>query len=159
MSGLRLEQQGSPTGWKRALFRAPIFLYRARLGFLLGHRFVMLEHTGRKSGETRQTVLEVVVDDPDAVYVAAGWGKKSQWYANVQANPDVILHLGSKTYVTRAESVSTSQAEELMTRYASEHRVALDKLAAYMLTDPGDTPEEQVRRVAENVPYVRLPKA
>jgi hypothetical protein len=30
------------TGWRRTLVRAPILLYRAGLGRLLGHRFVYL---------------------------------------------------------------------------------------------------------------------
>jgi hypothetical protein len=37
----------------RALMRAPIWLYRARLGFLFGSRTLMLEHIGRKSGARR----------------------------------------------------------------------------------------------------------
>jgi hypothetical protein len=32
--------------WLRKLLRAPIWLYRARLGFLLGHRFVYVAHRG-----------------------------------------------------------------------------------------------------------------
>ena len=36
----------------RALMRASA-LYRARLGFLLGSRALMLEHAGRKSGARR----------------------------------------------------------------------------------------------------------
>ena len=44
----------------RALVRAPIWLYRARLGFVMGHRMLLLEHIGRKSGARRYAVLEVV---------------------------------------------------------------------------------------------------
>jgi deazaflavin-dependent oxidoreductase (nitroreductase family) len=158
MVGRRLERQGSPTGWKRALFRAPIPLYRAGLGFLLGRRFTMLEHKGRKTGETRRTVLEVVADDTDAVYVAAAWGERAQWLKNIEADPDVVFHLGSHRYTTRAEMVDRDTSLSLMMRYASEHPAALGKLAKLMLDEPGDTPEEQARRVAETIPMVRLPK-
>lgn len=44
------------TGW---LVRAPIGIYKAGAGHVLGSRFVMLEHVGRKSGSTRHVVLEV----------------------------------------------------------------------------------------------------
>lgn len=44
------------TRMQRALFRAPILLDRLGLGGLLGHRFLLLTHTGRP----RQVVLEVV---------------------------------------------------------------------------------------------------
>ena len=50
----------------RRLARAPIWLYRARLGWCLGPRFVLVEHTGRASGKTRQTVLEVIARDGEA---------------------------------------------------------------------------------------------
>jgi hypothetical protein len=41
-------------------FFAPVSLYRLHLGWLLGHRFLLLTHTGRRSGLRRQTVLEVM---------------------------------------------------------------------------------------------------
>lgn len=158
VSGTRLEGQGSPKGMKRLLFRAPIVLYRAGLGFVLGTRFLMLEHTGRKSGEVRRTVLEVVVNEPGAAYVAAAWGEKAQWLQNIKADPDVTIHLGSRRYETTAEMVGIEEAHSLMSRYAAKHPKALDRLAAFMLDDPGDTAQEQADRVADQVPMVRLPK-
>lgn len=158
MTGRRLERQGSPKGWQRALFRAPIFLYRAGLGFLLGKRFTMLEHKGRKTGETRRTVLEVVVDDPDAVYVAAAWGERAQWLQNIEADPRVAFFVGSHRYQTQAEIVDREKALAVVGRYADEHPKALDRLARFMLDDPGDTPEAQAERVAKSIPMVRLPK-
>ena len=53
-----------PTGVSRWLFRMPIGLYRLRLGWLLGDRFLLLHHTGRKSGLPRQAVVEVVTREP-----------------------------------------------------------------------------------------------
>jgi hypothetical protein len=44
----------------RWFVRAPIWLFRARLGFLAGSRLIMLEHIGRTSGQRRYVVLEVV---------------------------------------------------------------------------------------------------
>jgi deazaflavin-dependent oxidoreductase (nitroreductase family) len=158
VTSTRLESQGSPRGLTRLLFRAPIALYRVGLGFLLGKRFLMLEHTGRKSGETRRTVLEVVVDEPDASYVAAAWGDKAQWLQNVKADPSVTFHLGSRSYETKAEMVGTEEAHSLMNRYAQAHPKALARLSAFMLENPGDTVREQADRVAESVPMVRLPK-
>ena len=158
MPHLRLEGSGSPTGLKRLLFRSPIPLFRARLGFLFGKRFLMLEHTGRKTGETRRTVLEVVANRDDAVYVAAGWGSAAQWLKNVRADPNVVFYLGSKRHHTVAEMVPEEEAMELMTEYAEAHPRALERLAAFMLEDPGKGAAEQARRVAAAVPMVRLAK-
>lgn len=140
------------------LLRAPIPLFRAGLGFLFGHRFVMLCHTGRKSGQTRRTILEVVVNDPDAVYVAAGWGAEAQWLKNVKANPDVVFYLGSRRFSTRAVVVGVAEAARVMDRYAEAHPKALPSLARVMLDDPGDTPSQSAERIAASVPMVRLPK-
>src|ERR1051325_9087278 len=43
----------------RALVRAPVTLYRHGLGWVLGGRVLMLEHTGRRSGRARFACLEV----------------------------------------------------------------------------------------------------
>jgi hypothetical protein len=44
----------------RWLVRAPIWLYRARLGFVFRPQLLMLEHRGRKTGARRYVVLEIV---------------------------------------------------------------------------------------------------
>ena len=43
----------------RSLVRAPIWLFRARLGFVFGSRLLMIEHTGRKTGARRYVTVEV----------------------------------------------------------------------------------------------------
>jgi hypothetical protein len=58
----------------RWFVRAPIWLFRARLGFLAGSRLITLEHIGRTSGQRRYVVFEVV-DHPSpgkyAVYLSS----------------------------------------------------------------------------------------
>ncbi|HLS79672.1 MAG TPA: nitroreductase family deazaflavin-dependent oxidoreductase, partial [Nocardia sp.] len=44
----------------RWFVRAPIWAFRARLGFLFGGRLLLLEHTGRTSGKARYVALETV---------------------------------------------------------------------------------------------------
>lgn len=53
-----------PTGLLRRFLKLPNLLYRRHLGWLLGHRFLLLAHRGRKTGLIRRTVLEVVYYDP-----------------------------------------------------------------------------------------------
>jgi F420H(2)-dependent quinone reductase len=72
----------------RWIVRAPVWLYRARLGFLLGSRLLMLEHTGRKTGTRRYAVLEIVqCPRPGTYVVASGFGTRAHWFRNVRANP------------------------------------------------------------------------
>jgi len=81
----------------RWIVRAPVWLYRARLGLIFGSRLLMLEHTGRKTGIRRFAVLEAVDHpDPGTYIVAAGFGDRAQWLRNVRASPRVRVYAGAR---------------------------------------------------------------
>ena len=70
----RLHGSRRPTGALRRLFRAPEYLYRWKCGWLLGRRFLLLIHVGRRTGLRHHTVLEVLEyrkEGPDAVVMSA----------------------------------------------------------------------------------------
>jgi hypothetical protein len=50
---------GPQAGWLRWWFKAPVLLYRLRLGVLFGHRILVVVHHGRCSGVRRWTALEI----------------------------------------------------------------------------------------------------
>ena len=110
----------------RALLRLPVGLYRVRAGWLLGSRFLLLTHTGRKSGRRYRTVLEVMRFDPvrPAYIVCAGRGHRSQWFQNVMRNPHVTVTVGTVERPARAECLSTDVARIELLRYAHAHPVA-----------------------------------
>jgi len=107
----------------RALMRAPIWLYRARLGFLFGSRTLMLEHVGRKSGAKRFVVLEVVGHPaPDTYVVASGFGERSQWFRNLKANPQVRISVaGHGLRAATARRLPTAEADAALAAYMSRH--------------------------------------
>ncbi len=107
----------------RALVRAPIWLYRLRIGFLLGQRMLLLEHRGRRSGVARYTVLEVIDRPrPGRYVVAAGFGHRAQWCRNVLADPRVRISVGSRREVpARAVPLSRADVEATLARYAELH--------------------------------------
>ena len=76
------------------LMRLPIPLYRASLGWMLGTRLVMIEHLGRSSGERRFVVVEVIGLERNVVRVASGFGRRSQWYRNIEANGVAYISVG-----------------------------------------------------------------
>jgi len=123
-----------PRGLVRLAFRLPIWLYRFHLGWLLGYRFVLLTHTGRKSGLTRQTVLEVVHYDKvtGACVVASGWGTKSEWYRNVTANPKIVFQVRNMPTAGIAERLSPDEASQKMYDYARHYPLDLGELARFM---------------------------
>lgn len=55
----------SPGRILRLAFKAPLVLYRLWLGWLLGERFVLLTHIGRRTGRTR-TLAGPRAPDPPA---------------------------------------------------------------------------------------------
>jgi len=80
---------------------APRLAYRLGLGWLLGHRVVLLEHRGRTTGRPVRTALHVVRWDAAArhVLVAAGSGPGTDWYRNVLAHPLVRVTIGRERNV------------------------------------------------------------
>jgi deazaflavin-dependent oxidoreductase (nitroreductase family) len=75
--------------------------YRLGLGWLLGHRVVLLEHRGRTTGRPVRTVLRVVRWDRASrhLLVAAGSGPGTDWYCNVLAHPLVRVTIGCERNV------------------------------------------------------------
>lgn len=85
-----------PTGLLRWALRLPIWLFRAHLGFLFGHRLAYIAHRGRRSGARREVVVEVVRYDratPEITVIAA-WGGIPDWYRNLRAAPAIEVRLG-----------------------------------------------------------------
>lgn len=123
-----------PRGLLRSLVRLPIILYRARLGWLLGNRFLMLTHTGRVSGLPRQVVLEVVRHDQEAdtFVVASAWGERSDWYRNLVQTPEASITVGRRRLDVIAERLSSEDAADELADYARRYPAAARSLARLM---------------------------
>lgn len=114
----------------RWFVRAPIWLYRAGLGFVFGSRLLLLEHIGRTSGARRYVVLEVVDRPrPGRYVVASGFGGRAQWFRNVRANPHVRVSVaGHGPRPAAARLLEPAEAAATLRRYASAHPRAWAKL-------------------------------
>ena len=114
----------------RWFVRAPIWLYRARLGVVFGSRLLMIEHTGRTSGLRRYVVLEIVDrPSPGRYVVVAGFGRRAQWFRNVEANPQVRVYLGSRAPVAAvARRLDPDATAASLGRYADAHPRSWAKL-------------------------------
>ena len=107
----------------RWIVRAPVWLYRARLGFVFGSRLLMLEHTGRKTGIRRYVVLETVDrPDPGTYVVAAGFGDRAQWLRNIRASPRVRVGTGSRRPIPAiARPLTSEETAAALAAYARRH--------------------------------------
>lgn len=136
--------------------RLPIWLYRIRLGWLLGDRFLMLIHTGRKSGLPRQTVIEVVQHDKATAtyYVVSGWGKKSDWYQNIHKNPNVVISAGRRKIQVHADDIPLPEAVEILEDYTRRYPLAFKELTRLFLGEQLQPGQESSQRLGEMMPMV-----
>ena len=149
-----------PSGALRLVLRLPIALYRLKLGWLLGQRFVLLHHIGRKSGQVRKTVVEVVGHDraSDAYYIVSGWGKHANWYQNLLATPQITIQVGRRHLNVCAEPVPPAEGVRVLLDYRQNHPLATRELSR-VLTGANlakASPAELERIVQEALPMVAL---
>ncbi|MBE0681007.1 MAG: nitroreductase family deazaflavin-dependent oxidoreductase [Anaerolineales bacterium] len=147
-----------PKGFLRFLFRLPLWLYRVKLGWLLDKRFLMLTHIGRKSGQPREVVLEVVHDDSETgvYFVAAGWRGKADWFKNIQSNPEVQVMVGSRTFKAKAAVVQLAEAASIFYLYARRHPFAFRELSRLMMGEMLQPVQRDCFLFANSVPLVKL---
>src|SRR5690606_23796513 len=128
-----------PSGLKRLVLRIPVLFFTARLGWLLGERFLMLTHTGRRSGKRYQTVVEVVRHDreADTYFVVSGWGERADWYRNIVKTPQVTVRVGGRRFEGTAVPLPEKESDAELRKYAQAHRrlaPALLRLIGYGTT-------------------------
>jgi deazaflavin-dependent oxidoreductase (nitroreductase family) len=149
------------TRLQRALARAPIWLYRLGLGGLLGGRFLLLTHTGRRTGRSRRVVLEVVGrhEESGGYLVASGYGTRSQWFRNILEDPRVCFQVGWRRHAGLARPLPADESGRRLAVYARRH----PRTAAALMRTIGqevDGSEAAYRRVGSDrdhgVPLVAL---
>jgi deazaflavin-dependent oxidoreductase (nitroreductase family) len=147
-----------PSGLSRALFRAPIYLYRLGLGWLFGNRVLLLNHVGRISGKQRQAVLEVVEHDrsDESFLVASGWGPTAAWYRNVLQTPHISIQVGRRTIPATALPLTPEEGADIFARYAVRHRAAAKYLLPRLMGFSVDGTEADFRAVGRRMRFVRL---
>lgn len=106
------------------VFKLPLVLYRLRLGWLLGKRFMQLTHIGRRSGKVRRTILAVLRFDESTreVYAVSAW-KGSDWYYNIRSAPALRLEIGSVRYVPLQRTLSAEEITAAFINYRGKHPV------------------------------------
>ena len=121
-----------PRGLVRMVLRAPIWLYRARLGRLFGHRLLYIAHRGRRSGARRETVVETVHFDPaiPQTVVIAAWGGEPDWSRNLRAAPAIEVRLGGLRWPDPAHRfLGPDETRQILHAYQRAHPHAWKRLA------------------------------
>ena len=146
-------------GGLERLFRAPVYLYRWHLGRLLGHRFLLLTHVGRRTGLRRQTVLEVVQyrDDGPEVVVVNGFGLDSDWVRNIEAGPGEEVTVGRQHFAASHRFLGEDEAVAVMRDYERRNRVIapiVRRALSWLLGWPYSGSESDRRRLVRQLPLI-----
>ena len=143
----------------RRLFRAPVNLYRWNWGWLLGHRFLLLIHVGRRTGLRRRTVLEVMEyrkEGPEAVVMSA-FGRNADWLRNIEATPGPEVVIASQHFVAAHRFLEEEEAMRVITGYERRNwfigpiiRAVLSRLLGWRY----DGSESARRRLVAQLPLI-----
>jgi deazaflavin-dependent oxidoreductase (nitroreductase family) len=143
-----------PSALLKLGFAIPVWLYQAHLGFLFGGRIIAIVHRGRRSGKRYVTGLEILVRHDGELFVFSAWGKRADWFRNIEAGGVDELWDGRR----RSDEVTfrvldADEAFDVLAGYGSEHpRTARQTLPRMQ---PGyDFTDESRRRLAESAVIV-----
>jgi len=138
-----------PYGIYRWLANSPLWLYRLGLGGILGQRVLCLTHRGRKSGQIRRTVLEVLSYDRQTreILVVSGWEGKTDWYRNIQAGPALEVQIGWVHYRPGQEFLSSEETTDLILTLFRQHPREVRFAGRLLGIDPDAPPSVLQARV------------
>ncbi len=156
-----VQQPSPPKGVLGFLLGLPRYLYRAHLGVLLGHRFLLLVHEGRRTGQRHETPLEVLLYDPTSreAVVAAAWGHRTQWLHNVEAGLAREVLIGRERYRPTHRVLDVEEASGMLQGY-EEHsglpKALVWRVLTYLLGWRYDGSAEARRRAVEQMTLLGL---
>jgi deazaflavin-dependent oxidoreductase (nitroreductase family) len=145
----------------RPLLRAPAVIYDWRLGWLLGHRFIRLSHTGRRSGRTYQTVLEVLHIDQatEEIVVVAGLGRTTDWLRNLEAGGPSEVALATRRFPAQHRILNTAEAIAVLADYERRNRLIMPVIRRMLTWLTGwhyDSSPEARQHVVQQLPMIGL---
>jgi deazaflavin-dependent oxidoreductase (nitroreductase family) len=133
--------------------------YSIGAGRLLGHRFLLLTHRGRKTGRPHRCVLEVLAWRPDAseAVVISGFGERSQWLQNVLAGGAQEVAIGGFRFVPQMRVLDVEEGVRVLAYYERRNRLAMPVIRWLLSKLTGmayDASPEARREVARLLPLV-----
>jgi deazaflavin-dependent oxidoreductase (nitroreductase family) len=101
--------------------KLPLPLYRIGLGWMFGHRFMLVTHLGRRSGKVRRTVLAVLRYDAETKEIMAisAWSA-SEWYKNILVCPALQVETGFTRYAPAQRFLAPEEIATLFEAYRRE---------------------------------------
>jgi F420H(2)-dependent quinone reductase len=94
------------------------------LGRMGGQPVLLLQTTGRRSGQPRTTPVQYLADGDTFVVVAsnAGAGRPPAWYLDLRANPHARIEVGARSIEVQAQEATGPGRAELWQRLTAANR-------------------------------------
>ncbi|NEA57146.1 nitroreductase family deazaflavin-dependent oxidoreductase [Streptomyces sp. SID13666] len=124
----------------------------------MGHRVLLLTHTGRTSGQPRLVVLEVTGRNATtgAYHLASGFGPTSQWYQNVLHSPHVTIQVGGTRMPAIARPMTPEESGHTMAAYAPLHPRTARRLMGWCGIDTDGTADDYYQIGHDHIPFVEI---
>ena len=149
------EQIRRPKGLLLLGFRLPVWLYRFRIGWLMGKRMIYFEHIGRKSGIKRRSIVEIIRYDQeqDIYFVVSGYGEKADWFRNIMKTPRVFAQVAGRRFNANVERLSQERALEEFQDYAHRNP-KMFKYLGNLIGIKLEGTEEEVEQLSRILPVI-----
>jgi len=94
------------------------------LGRMGGQPVLLLQTTGRRSGQTRTTPVQYLADGDTFVVVAsdAGAARPPAWYLNLRADPHAKIDVGGRSIDVRGQEATGEDRVALWQRLTAANR-------------------------------------
>jgi deazaflavin-dependent oxidoreductase (nitroreductase family) len=153
--GRQLLTRATSASRKQIAVRTPSGLYRARLGFMLRERYLVLGHIGRRSGLPHRTLVQVLEHDLSTgeYIVCSVNGPTASWYLDLLAASARSVTVGNRTWRPAQRLLDPYEVAERFAQYQREQPGPADAVlrAAGLLAEPTEHSRQQL---AAHLPMV-----
>ncbi len=131
-------------------------MYRLGLGFIvcnpLSGYIMVIKHTGRKSGRLYYTPTNYAIFD-GWVYCISGFGRKADWYLNLQAHPHGEIILPGGAILGRAEEVDDPDEALKACKQIFKNAGFAGFLEGF---NPWSAPDEKFLKTLQRAPVIKF---
>jgi deazaflavin-dependent oxidoreductase (nitroreductase family) len=141
-----------------AVFRIPLRLYRRGWGWTLDRTFLLLVHTGRKTGRPHETVAMVLADDSSCgeIVICSGWGPNADWVHNLHAGPAREVRIGRDRFVPQHRFLSEDEAVAVVGAFRRRHPRRIWLISKVLGWGDLRSDDNNVRAFVQRHPFVAL---
>ena len=143
-----------PNGFLKFFLKMPVWMHKIGLGGwerLIGAQWMLVTTTGRKSGKSRETMLDVMdyESTSDTYYIEAAYGSRADWVRNIEAIPRFQAQVGRRKFYAHLTPLSSGEAGEMMVKFYRA-KPAYTRSVMAMVGMKFES-EEELRKIASNL--------